>query len=152
MFFPEVEGKNLESKSYKLPYDLEGELNVLLVPFQRWHQNLVDSWGPYLEKITQRFAGVKFYEVPSLNSAYKMMSFVIDGGMRAGIPSKEVRERTITTYINKSKFKKALEIPNEQTIYLFLVNKKGEILWRQSGVYDDSKAEGLTDYLNSYFQ
>ena len=80
------------------------------------------------------------------------MSFVIDGGMRAGIPSKEVRERTITTYINKSKFKKALEIPNEQTIYLFLVNKKGEILWHQSGVYDDSKAEELTDYLNSYFQ
>lgn len=151
MFFPEVEGKNLESKSYKLPYDLEGELNIIMVPFQRWHQNLVDSWGPYLKKITQRFAGVKFYEVPSLNSAYKMMSFVIDGGMRAGIPSKEVRERTITTYINKSKFKRALEIPNEQTIYLFLVNKKGEILWRESGVYDDSKAEGLTDYLNDYF-
>ena len=77
---------------------------------------------------------------------------MIDGGMRAGIPNKEVRERTITIYINKSKFKKTLEIPNEQTIYIFLVNQKGEIFWRESGVYDDSKAEELTDYLNDYFQ
>jgi hypothetical protein len=77
---------------------------------------------------------------------------MIDGGMRAGIPNTQVRERTITVYTDKSKFKKALEIPNEKTIYLFLVNKKGEILWRESGVYDDSKAEELTDYLNNYFQ
>jgi hypothetical protein len=152
MLFPEVEGKNLESKSYKLPHDLEGELNILLIPFQRWHQNLVDSWGPYLEDIINRFTRVKFYEIPSLSSGYKMMSFVIDGGMRAGIPSKKVRERTITIYINKSRFKKALEIPNEQTIYIFLVNKKGEILWRESGVYDDAKAEKLIDYLNDYIE
>jgi hypothetical protein len=152
MIFPEIEGKNLEFKSYKLPYDLEGKLNILLVPFQRWHQNLVNSWGPYLEKLTDRFPEVRFYEVPSLSRGYKLMSFMIDGGMRAGIPNTQVRERTITVYTDKSKFKKALEIPNEKTIYLFLVNKKGEILWRESGVYDDSKAEELTDYLNNYFQ
>ena len=152
MLFPEIEGKNLELRNYNLPYDLEGELNIVLVPFQRWHQNLVDSWGPYLEKLIEKFPRVRFYEVPSLSSGYRMMSFVIDGGMRAGIPSKKVRERTITIYINKSKFKKVLEIPNEKTIYLFLLNKKGEILWRESGVYDDSKAEKLTDYLNNYFQ
>jgi hypothetical protein len=152
MLFPKVEGKNLEYKSYKLPYDLEGELNILLIPFQRWHQNLVDSWGPYLEELNKQFPRVKFYELPSLSKGYKMMSFVIDGGMRAGIPRKEVRERTITIYINKSKFKRTLKIPNEQTIYLFLINKNGEILWRESGVYNDSKAEELINYLNDYFQ
>jgi len=152
MFFPELEGKNLESRSYKLPYDLDGELNVVLVPFQRWHQNLVDSWGPYLEKLTQKFPRMKFYEVPTLSSGYKLASFMIDGGMRAGIPNKQVRDRTITLYINKSQFKKVLEIPNESTIYLFLINKKGEILWRERGVYDDSKAQKLTDCLLEYFQ
>ncbi len=152
MLFPEVEGKNLENKSYKLPYDLEGELNILLIPFQRWHQNLVDSWAPYLEKLNNEFPGVKFYEVPTLSNGYKVMSFMIDGGMRAGIPSKEVRERTITIYIKKSQFKKALDILSEQTIYIFLINKKGEILWRESGVYNDLKAEQLTDYLKAYFR
>jgi hypothetical protein len=151
MLFPEVEGKNLESKSYKIPSDLEGDLNIILVPFQRWHQSLVDSWGPYLEDLTKIFPKLKYYEVPSLSSGYKIMSFMIDGGMRAGIPSKEVRERTITLYIKKSKFKKALQIPNEQTIYLFLINKTGEILWRDNGVYTDSKAELLTIFLNKYF-
>jgi hypothetical protein len=152
MLFPELEGKNLEYKSYKLPYDLEGELNILLIPFQRWHQNLVDSWAPYLEKLINKFPRLKFYEVPTLSNGYKVMSFMIDGGMRAGIPSKQVRERTITIYIKKSQFKKALEILSEYTIYLFLINKKGEILWRESGVYNDLKAKQLTDYLKDYFR
>jgi len=33
-----------------------------------------------------------------------------------------------------------------------LINKKGEILWRERGVYDDSKAQKLTDCLLEYFQ
>ncbi|MEJ2293161.1 MAG: hypothetical protein P8Y23_00155 [Candidatus Lokiarchaeota archaeon] len=149
--FPEVEGKNLESKSVKIPSDLEGDLNIIIVPFRRWHQNLVDSWTQYLDNVSKIFPRVKYYEVPSLSSGYKLMSFMIDGGMRAGIPSKEVREHTITIYINKVKFKKALQIANEKTIYLFLINKKGEILWRESGVYTDLKAKELSSLLKEIF-
>ncbi len=151
MMFPEVEGRNLEFKNFNLPFDLEGDLNLILIPFQRWHQDLVDSWVDYLVNICNNFPEVKFYEVPALSSSYKMINFMIDGGMRAGIPNKDVRERTITIYVNKSRFKKELEIPNEKTIYIFLVNKSGEILWRTSGSYDDSKGRELKDFLKTYF-
>ena len=149
MLFPEVEGQNLEYKKYKLPIDLEGELNIILIPFQRWHQNLIDSWTEYLNNVSVNFPIVKFYEVPSLSKGYKMMRIMIDGGMRAGIPNKGVRQRTITIYTNKSKFKKDLNIPNEETIYLFLVNKLGEILWRSSGQYSEFKAKELNNYLKN---
>ncbi|MBY9015653.1 MAG: hypothetical protein KGD68_08190 [Candidatus Lokiarchaeota archaeon] len=143
MKFPNVSGKNLEKKKYNIPYDLEGELNVLIVPFQRWHQSLADEWSVFLNKIEKSTQDFRYYEVPTLNSGYKVMRFMIDGGMRAGIPNRSVRERTITLYTNKPLFEKLLNIKSEDTIYLFLIRKNGEILWRDEGEYDTQKGEEL---------
>ena len=46
MHIPTMSGFNLERRKYTLPEDLEGEMNLLLVPFQRWQQLLVDTWAP----------------------------------------------------------------------------------------------------------
>ena len=35
--FPEVEARSLEDREFDLPGDLEGELNLLAVAFQRRH-------------------------------------------------------------------------------------------------------------------
>ena len=72
------------------------------------------------------------------------MRFMIDGGMRAGIPDRSVRERTITLYTNKPLFEKNLNIKSEDTIYLFLIRKNGEILWRSEGEFDAEKGEELS--------
>ena len=149
--FPTLKGKNLEFKEYTIPYELEGELNIVIIPFQRWHQSLVDDWAQNLMILRIKYPKMKFYEIPSLSIGYKMMSFMIDGGMRAGIPSREVRERTITVYLNKSKFKEDLQIPNENTIYIFLLNKNGEILWRSKGDFNQEKGHQLEDELSNYF-
>ncbi len=143
MKFPEISGKNLEKKQYNIPYDLEGELNMLIVPFQRWHQTLVDQWSLFLNNIENLNHNFRYYEMPTLNLAYKVMRFMIDGGMRAGIPDKDVRERTITVYINKRLFKKHLNIQSEDTIYLFLIRKNGEILWRTEGQFESYKGDEL---------
>ncbi|TFF87480.1 MAG: hypothetical protein EU550_03175, partial [Promethearchaeota archaeon] len=89
MKFPEIDGNNLEEQPYHLPYDLEGELNLLIVPFKRWQQSLVDQWSVFLNEIASRYNFFKFYEIPTLAKSYKLMRFMIDGGMRAGIPNKE---------------------------------------------------------------
>jgi hypothetical protein len=143
MKFPDVSGENLEKKKYNIPYDLEGELNIVIVPFQRWHQSLVDEWSVFLNNIERSNRNFRYYEVPTLNSGYKIMSFMIDGGMRAGIPDRSVRERTITLYTNKPLFEEQLNINSEDTIYLFLIRKNGEILWRSEGQYDKQKGEEL---------
>ncbi|MFX0176471.1 MAG: hypothetical protein ACFE85_09605 [Candidatus Hodarchaeota archaeon] len=150
MMFPEVSGQNLEFENFELPYSLKGELNLVIIPFRRWHQDLVDEWSIYLNTLEKKYPNFRYYEVPTLSNGYKIMRFMIDGGMRAGIPNKRVRERTITTYINKSKFKKELNINSENTIYLFLVNKKGEIIWRSEGEFDKIKANALEDLLANY--
>ncbi len=145
MKFPEIAGENLEKKKYVIPYELEGDLNVVIIPFQRWHQSLVDEWSVFLNDIERSNQNFRYYEVPTLNSGYKAMRFMIDGGMRAGIPDRSIRERTITLYTNKPLFEQQLNIKSENTIYLFLIRKNGEILWRSEGEFDAQKGNELLE-------
>jgi hypothetical protein len=73
------------------------------------------------------------YELPTLARRYKLMRPVIDGGMRGGIPDPAVRAATITLYIDKDPFKRALGIPTEDRIQILLVDREGRILWQRSG-------------------
>jgi len=76
------------------------------------------------------------------------MRFMIDGGMKAGIPSLETRQRTITIYINKNKFKRKLGIKTEQTIYIYLL-KNDEILWQETGELTEEKIKSLEDFFTN---
>ena len=46
-----------------VPEELEGELNVVLVGFEWWQQDLIDSWVPALEELIARRPGLQFYEL-----------------------------------------------------------------------------------------
>jgi len=70
--------------------------------------------------------------------------------MRAGIPSKETRRRTITLYIDKESFKESLDITTEETIILFLVDTKGDIIWRNEGGITEEKAILLRELIEKY--
>jgi hypothetical protein len=145
--FPEVCGNNLNGKKYNIPTDLEGEFNILLVPFQQWQQGLVNSWVPFMEDLMRKHPQFDYYELPTIRKMNFFIRRVIDGGMRGGIPSKDTRGRTITLYIDKTPFKDSLGIPTEDTLYLYLVNREGDILWHETGELTDAKATSLENAL-----
>jgi hypothetical protein len=147
MIFPKVTGQNLEFENFILPHNLEGELNLVIIPFRRWHQNLVDEWSFYLNTLEKKHSYFRYYEVPTLNRGFKFIRFMIDGGMRSGIPDKAVRQRTITIYTNKALFKKKLKIHSEDTIYLYLMDKNGKIIWHVEGNFDNNKLQSLEKLL-----
>ena len=144
MQFPPIEGSNLAKRTFKLPDDLEGELNVVLVAFQRWHQNQVDTWAPLLDDLERTLPGFRYYELPVIRSMNRFSQWMLDEGMRAGIPSQPVRARTITIYTDKEEFRSALQMPEENNIYLMLVTRQGEILWRGRGAYTQETARSLS--------
>lgn len=145
--FPDVIGDNLNGETIRIPSQLKGNVNVLLVPFQMWQQGLVDSWVPFLVHLMENNSSFDFYELPTIRKMNFIVRRVIDGGMRGGIPSRDTRGRTITLYIDKAPFKEALGIPTEDTLYLFLVDREGTILWRESGELSDEKATSLESAL-----
>ncbi len=146
--FPSVEGSNLEGRRFSLPNDFEGELNIVLVAFRREQQDDVDTWVPFLKSIAATHAGLKAYELPTLNRSYRMVRRFIDGGMARGIPEKTTRETTITLYIDKAPFKQALGVTAEDRIVTLLVSRDGRVLWRGDGRYTESAAAQLATEIN----
>lgn len=144
MQFPPIEGSNLAKRTFRLPNDLEGELNVVLVAFQRWHQDQVDTWAPLLDDLERTLPGFRYYELPVIRSMNRFSQWMLDEGMRAGIPSQPVRARTITIYTDKEEFRSALQMPEENNIYLMLVTRQGKILWRGRGAYTQETARSLS--------
>jgi hypothetical protein len=147
--FPRLIASNLEKRSFTLPDDFEGSRNLLLVAFQREQQQQVDTWLREMRRFEELDPEFRYYELPTIQSPNRLVRWFIDTGMRRGIPDQKARSRTITLYIDKQPFLKALGITDENRIHCFLVNRSGQILWRVEGGFDDAKAVSLRERLQS---
>jgi hypothetical protein len=143
LVFPEVRGSNLEGRDYTLPADFEGDLNLVFVAFQRGQQALVDTWLPFAKDIAARHERLRYYEIPTIHEVNSAVRWFINNGMRRGIPDVTAREATITLYLDKDRFREALRIPHEDTIYVFLVDAEGRVAWRTDGVYTGDRGMAI---------
>lgn len=143
MRFPPVKASNLSGREYSLPAGLEGDLNIVALAFQMWHQNEVDTWMPLLAQIERRLPVVRAYELPVLRAMNRLNQWMIDSGMRGGIPDPATRARTITLYLDKERFRQALGLPDENHIYVLLLDRSGQVHWQTRGPYSPEKAESL---------
>jgi uncharacterized surface protein with fasciclin (FAS1) repeats len=146
--FPEARGSNLEGRAFHLPADLEGEPSIVILAFRRWQQEQVDTWMPHALELVEKHQGTAVYELPVLDSGWRLLSGWIDGGMRSGISDVSARERTITLYLDKHEFLAPLEIEDESVITVMLVNPSGEVLWRTTGPATDATVAELAAALD----
>ena len=152
MRFPEVTGTNLLRRKINLPDDLQGSLNILFVAFQQRHQALIDAWVPRVHQLEQSFPGVQFYEIPVIQKLNFISQTFINEGMRAGIPNHTTREKTITLYLDKVEFRRILEIPHEQTIWVLVLDGEGNVLWRTEGAYSVEKGDRLEMFVQDFLK
>jgi hypothetical protein len=141
--FPSVLGTNLEGTPLRLPEDLGGRLNLLLIAFRQVQQADVDTWVPYTDELEARRPDVRAYELPVLAAGYRLARPFIDGGMRAAIADPAVRARTVTLYLDKAAFRAALGVPTEDRIHARLVDRAGATYWSADGPWDAAKAAAL---------
>ena len=152
MRFPEVSGSNLLRRKVNLPGDLQGSLNILFVAFQQRHQTLINAWVPRVRQLEQSFPGVQFYELPVIQKLNFISQTFINEGMRAGIPNHTTREKTITLYLDKLEFRRMLEIPHEQTIWVLVLDGEGNVLWRTEGAYSVEKGDRLEQWVQDFLK
>ena len=144
--FPVIEGNNLNKQKKVVPDDFVDKNLIVIVAFQQWHQPLVDESILLLEN-----NGVdethNIIEVPTIQKTSKLAEIYLDGVMRAGIRDDRIRNRTITAYIDKEQFKLDLEIPDEDTIYWFLVQKNtNNIIAKGYGIITEKELEIINSY------
>jgi hypothetical protein len=149
MIFPTVEGTNLLRQKLHLPQDFKGELNLVFIPFLQWQQSEVDSWVPWILEMEAKYPGFLYYELPTIENRNKLYQMFINEGMRAGIPNPLTRSRTITLYLEKEEFKKALDIKEEEHIYVLLLNNKGEIIHGMRGLFSEESGKAFVELIES---
>ena len=120
--FPSIQGNNLNKVKKIVPDDFVDRDLIVIVAFQQWHQPLVDESIENLEKDKLDLTH-NIIEVPTIRKSTKLNEIYLDGVMRRAIKEDRIRNRTITAYIDKEEFKQSLEIPDEQSIYWFLIEK-----------------------------
>jgi hypothetical protein len=140
--FPKLAASNVEKQTFSLPEDFAGNRNLLLIAFQREQQQNVDTWLHQMKRF-EHSSGFQYYELPTIDRLNPFFRWFINSGMRRGIPDRNARARTITLYLDKPSFRKALNIPDEKRIYAILVDRSGRVLWRAECDYDEAKAASL---------
>jgi hypothetical protein len=141
-YFPSVSGKNLNNKSWTAPANFPGERTLVVVGFEEEQQVGIDSW---LEGMNARdpASKISWIEMPLINNPGLVMRWIINTGMRGGIPSKEVRSHVWTAYTNKNEFMKACGMTSTKDVYALVVDRSGNILAMESGNYSRKGAQIL---------
>jgi hypothetical protein len=150
--FPTVSGSNLNRQELEFPRDFRGDLNLLFVPFLQFQQTIIDTWIPFADQLESSFPELAYYELPTINELPALSRTFINEGMRAGIPNAKARARTVTLYIDLASFMRALAIPSRNEVHVLLADRQGDILWRTTGSFDETKGSLLTDAIASYLK
>jgi len=143
--FPFLSGENLNGKTFNLPQDLPAEKTLVLIAFQREQQVDLDSWSQGLDLLNSQIAWI---EVPVISTPYVLGSFIINSGMRRGIPNPKIRERVITLYTDREAFAKSMGIEyNKNEAYVAVIDRSGKNLGFVKGFYDENKAREILSLL-----
>ena len=133
-----------------LPDAFAGSRNLAIVAFRREHQQLVDSWVPWLDARAGDDRALAFYELPTIARIWAPMRPFIDGGMARAIRDPVVLRRTLTIYGDVRALTEPLGIADRSTIALFLVDGSGVVLWSGKGGFDEEVAADLERVLHLY--
>jgi hypothetical protein len=147
--FPDIEARNLQGVDVRLPDGFEGQRNVVIVAFQRSHQDLVDSWVPWLEKRSATDPGLRFYEVPTIGRIWAPVRNFIDGGMASAIREPVILQRTLTVYGDVNRLTRPLGVEDRSTISVLLVDPDGTVRWQGTGGFDPDVATELDKALRA---
>jgi hypothetical protein len=153
--FPAVRGRSLLGSWLALPSDLPAERTLVVVAFQRWHQDRVDRWIrravavgiPPTPRGVSGLMPVAVVEVPVLSARWQPTRRFIDGGMTAGIGDPDVLARTITVYTGVPAFQRSLAISGSDDVHALVVRRDGVILARGHGDPDDEQWEEVASVL-----
>lgn len=151
---PAFEVVDLHGRSHQIPADLPASRTAVILAFRQSHQQLVDAWIARLEAGGVVGSPGEFVtgdepallEVPVLSRRWRPFRGFIDGGMAAGIKVPRVLARTQTAYMDRTPLFAALQIPDDSTVCVAVVERSGRVLTRVLGEADD---DGVAEILRA---
>lgn len=119
--FPSVTGRNLNKKTVTVPDDYNNQPLLVIAAFEQWQQRVVDEVIAAFDA-NNLGEGHTLLEIPVIQRSTRFRQMRLDAIMRAVIRDRDVRQRTITVYIDKKAFQDSLDIPNDSKVHWFLID------------------------------
>ena len=145
--FPSVTGRNLNKKTLTIPDDYNSEPLLVIAAFEQWQQRVVDEVISAFEanNLGQNHTII---EIPVIQRSTRFRQIRLDAIMRAVIRDRDIRQRTVTVYLDKKAFRDSLEIPNDSAVHWFLVDHASKKI-RMRGINVPSSEELRQRQINS---
>jgi ATP10 protein len=138
--FPILKAETLTKRMVTFPTDTKGKYTVICFSFTQKTQSQAESWtNVLLAKFPNK--EINYYEIPMLETGYKLVKRFIDNGMRDGVDSK--LHDFVTSY-----YRKELLMPSSKVVYLFLLDTEGKIKYSTEGSASVTKLGELYDKIN----
>jgi uncharacterized membrane protein (UPF0182 family) len=146
--FPEIKGHTLAGKEVTLPNAGKGKFLLLGIAQTQKAQADIESW---LQPLYASFME---------NSMYPTVMYVVPmtGGKIVGTETieKKLRQVLDTSYHNyvlvysgdPSPIRKQLNMEEKDKGYIFVVDPRGDVIYKTSGKYSDVKLEEMTDKMS----
>ena len=151
--FPEMETESLNNEFYSIPNDLEKYTIIGLAYSKKSEKNLNSWYSPtwnqfiYKPETPSLFAGnydVDVYFIPMFTGAKRPAYKTAMKKVKDGVDSR--LHPHVLFYKGELKaYKKALGFKGKDVPYFFVLDPKGKIVYRTSGVYTERKMQEIVD-------
>lgn len=133
--FPSLQGQSLDEKDVSLPDVAQGRVCLVIMTFSKEAGERSRQWQERFVKDFSDESKVTSFSVAMLSDAPGFMRGMIRSSIRRGT-QQALRPRTIIVTSDSKPWKQRLNLTNDKEVYLFLLNKQGQVAWMQHSDLD----------------
>ncbi len=141
--FPNVTSYSLDKQKVTLPKGLAGETDLLLISFAPEQQKDIDSWLPAAQALQHSSFRFRYYQLPVSGRQNFVFRWWETSSMRSDETDPETWHWIVPLFVDRHKFLVALQIPDQKHVVALLVDRQGQVLWRESGPMTPEKRVSL---------
>lgn len=146
--FPTIEAYNLAGKLVSIPRDCKGKPTLISIAFVEKAQLQIDTWAkPFMQQFVNNSMAY-YYEIPMINVENRWYQKYIDWGMRSSLPA-GMHSKVMTYYGDLEPYRKALQLNDINKAYIFLLNEKGDMIYRNEGFAQPTQLKELFTKTNN---
>lgn len=141
--FPTITSYSLDKQKITLPGEMAGQTDLLIISFVPEQKNDVNSWLPAAQALQHSNFQFRYYELPVSTKENFIFRWWETSSMRNDETDPVMWHWIVPLFIDRQKFRKELDIPNEKQVVVLLVDRQGQLLWRASGSMTEDKRVSL---------
>jgi hypothetical protein len=144
----QIAGESLSGKQISLPSAAAGSVAILCIGFSRASQSQLKPWAERAANEFREKSGVLVYSIAVLEDAPRLVRGMAVHGMKSGVPAQR-QDRFLVVYHGETELKRITGFQRAEEAYILLLDRKGEIQWRNHGPASDAAFRALTDRVHS---